>query len=837
MPTVTRYPTTETVISGTWSTPSQVRAADGVVASTTLASVNTTAEFEQGGYGFGAVLPPGATINGVTLETNHRVSTPDGTAVLESYVRIYGTSEVINSDSTEPLTLTARSYPVGRPGGGTWLVDDLADGVFTTRLRARRDQDPIDIRVTQADDTRITEVGDTRITSESATGAATVQFDWDYVRVVVDYTDTRLLVDLMQGAVLVASRVLTGLTTTPTDFAFVLTADELARITDADALTVIVTSGTSGQQVTAARLELAGTPTVQVDTTAPAIVNLSPAAGATNVATSSNIVVTFNDEIRRGSGTLVLRTASGQVMELFPAATSTRLTLSGSTLTIDPTPTLAFDTQYFLDIPAGAITDDAGNAFPGLLSYSFTTTPDLTGPVVVSYDPAVNATGVALGVVFTLTFNTAMQRGTGTIVLRTEAGTPVESFHAATSPRLTITGNTVVLDPTLDLTPNYVYYLDIPAGALRSQAGVSFAGTTQYRFAAVTQSVNVVSYSPAFGATDIALASNVVLTFNVPVQRGVGTIALYAAPSTLVETFNVATSPRVTVAGTIVTIDPTAVLDYSRVYTVVIPPGAITDLVGNAFAGTTTYTFTTVTTSGTGAPAMPSIPSQGFKVALAKADHTRSAVEVTLYPAPSKVEYPNAPLGEMIETADGRVVMQQPTKDPRRRSWIWTNYGPMIQTYERQFRWLEGLRSRYRQMGGQSPYIYVYDGTTNLLNKRQNLTTNLVSRSGRVLTVADYSATVNPGTLVNGTVDLYVNGATSAEQRCSIVAATATTITVDQDIGVSGTIVCKVGWLEPSWWRVRVLDTTRTPLEAGNLRYAESKFAFVIEDPTWTEVG
>lgn len=239
-----------------------------------------------------------------------------------------------------------------------------------------------------------------------------------------------------------------------------------------------------------------------------------------------------------------------------------------------------------------------------------------------------------------------------------------------------------------------------------------------------------------------------------------------------------------------------------------------------------------------------SIPSKGFWVALATSTHARSAVTVELSPAPSRVDYPNAPLGEMIETADGRVVMQQPSKDPRRRSWVWTNFGPSITTYERQFRWLEGLRSRYRQQGGQSPYIYVYDGTTELMNKRWTITRTVTSITSinserKVLNVADVSANVHPTVLTNAVVDLYVGSETSATQRVSITSATNTALTCTQviDASVTGTVTAKITWLEPNWWRVRVLDTTRTPLEAGVMKYAESKFTFVIEDPDWTEIG
>jgi hypothetical protein len=102
---------------------------------------------------------------------------------------------------------------------------------------------------------------------------------------------------------------------------------------------------------------------------------LSPTDGANNVTASSNIVLTFNEAIRVGTGTVEIRSgsANGTVVESFNAATSARLTVSGSALTIDPTSNLAAGTQYFVVLPSGAVRDVAGNAYSGTSTYDFTT--------------------------------------------------------------------------------------------------------------------------------------------------------------------------------------------------------------------------------------------------------------------------------------------------------------------------------------------------------------------------------------------------------------------------------------------------------------------------------
>lgn len=119
------------------------------------------------------------------------------------------------------------------------------------------------------------------------------------------------------------------------------------------------------------------------DTAAPTVTTFSPADGATNVTASSNIALTFNEAIRLGTGTIEIRSgsASGAIVESFSAANSSLLTISGSTLTIDPANNLAAGTQYFVVLPPGAIRDTAGNAYAGTSTYDFTTVATPAGPV------------------------------------------------------------------------------------------------------------------------------------------------------------------------------------------------------------------------------------------------------------------------------------------------------------------------------------------------------------------------------------------------------------------------------------------------------------------------
>ena len=118
-----------------------------------------------------------------------------------------------------------------------------------------------------------------------------------------------------------------------------------------------------------------------VDKTAPTVSTFTPADGATGVAVGSNIIVTFSENIAKGSGAITLRSgsATGTIVESFDAATSNRLTLAGATLTIDPTSDLASNTQYFVVFTSGNIKDSAGNAYAGISTYDFRTVNIING--------------------------------------------------------------------------------------------------------------------------------------------------------------------------------------------------------------------------------------------------------------------------------------------------------------------------------------------------------------------------------------------------------------------------------------------------------------------------
>lgn len=107
------------------------------------------------------------------------------------------------------------------------------------------------------------------------------------------------------------------------------------------------------------------------DTIAPTLVSSSPANGASKVAVDANLVLTFSETVKFGTGTIQLQTAAGDVVETY-ASGSSAVSISGSTLTINPSANLLAGSSYKLVIAASALSDSAGNAYAGV-SESFST--------------------------------------------------------------------------------------------------------------------------------------------------------------------------------------------------------------------------------------------------------------------------------------------------------------------------------------------------------------------------------------------------------------------------------------------------------------------------------
>ncbi len=221
------------------------------------------------------------------------------------------------------------------------------------------------------------------------------------------------------------------------------------------------------------------------DITPPTVRAISPAAGATGVASTANVTATFNeamDAATISTGSFELRDASAALVS---AAVSFNATTRVATL--NPTGNLLLaGAPYTARVHGGAtdprVKDLAGNALAADRVWSFSV--ETTAPTVSSTSPANGATGVSRTANITVTFNEAVDPATvsgSTFELRDAAGALVSAVLTLNS-----TGRTATLNPTPTLATLTTHTVVVHGGStgavVRDAAGNALAADRSWTF-------------------------------------------------------------------------------------------------------------------------------------------------------------------------------------------------------------------------------------------------------------------------------------------------------------------------------------------------------------------
>jgi Ca2+-binding RTX toxin-like protein len=160
---------------------------------------------------------------------------------------------------------------------------------------------------------------------------------------------------------------------------------------------------------------------------------------------------------------------------------------SGTSYSATFTPAAGSTTNGVVSVGSGRFTDAASNANAdgADANNTVTMTVDTRAPTASEFSPVDEATGVAVGANIVVTFSEAIQRGTGSIVLKTSGGAVIATYNAADSANLVISGNTLTIDPSTDLATGIGYQLEFAAGNLQDLAGNPYAGTASYNFTTI----------------------------------------------------------------------------------------------------------------------------------------------------------------------------------------------------------------------------------------------------------------------------------------------------------------------------------------------------------------
>ncbi len=132
------------------------------------------------------------------------------------------------------------------------------------------------------------------------------------------------------------------------------------------------------------------------DVTPPTATAFNPTNGATGIALSGNLIITFSENIQKGTtGNIIIKRTSDNVAVQTTAVTSASVTVSSATATI-PFSGLAYSTGYYVNIDAGTFKDLAGNNYAGI---SATTTWTFTTQAPPAATVTVNPTSLSFGFV------------------------------------------------------------------------------------------------------------------------------------------------------------------------------------------------------------------------------------------------------------------------------------------------------------------------------------------------------------------------------------------------------------------------------------------------------
>ena len=318
---------------------------------------------------------------------------------------------------------------------------------------------------------------------------------------------------------------------------------------------------------------------VEVVGACPIVIATNPVNGATFVPLGKIITVTFNEQMNPATITQASLVISGAG----PIAGT--ISYAGNTATFTPGAPLTPNTTYTGRVTT-AVKDINGNALQADYTWSFSTGSTLA-PIVVSTDPANNATGVFLNKIITAKFNLPMDP----ISINSTTFT-IQKGGLLIAGTVTYSDTTATFTPAVDLSPNTVYNCTITTG-VKSATGVSMAADYLWTFTTGTVvGPNVISTDPVNGATAVPLNKTLTATFSMLMDP----LTINSSSFTLKQGANAVTGV-VSYTGTTASFVPSANLLPGIVYTATITTGA-KNLAGTALANNYVWTFTTVASGG-----------------------------------------------------------------------------------------------------------------------------------------------------------------------------------------------------------------------------------------------
>jgi len=212
-----------------------------------------------------------------------------------------------------------------------------------------------------------------------------------------------------------------------------------------------------------------------VDTGNPVVISYNPTSGVEAVAITSNLVITFDEIIKKGTGAIVV---TGKTGTKRIDVTSDAVTIGEDkrVLIVDPED-FEGDEEYTVSLEKGIVTDLLGNAYMGMpegFSWTFKTVGK-SGLPLTSLNPVPGSTEGSL-LKLEMTFAADVKKGVGNITVFQSPGNQKIAEIAVTSPAVMIEGKRVTVKLAIPLEFSTSYYVLADPGTITDANGKAFEG-------------------------------------------------------------------------------------------------------------------------------------------------------------------------------------------------------------------------------------------------------------------------------------------------------------------------------------------------------------------------
>ena len=157
---------------------------------------------------------------------------------------------------------------------------------------------------------------------------------------------------------------------------------------------------------------------------------------------------------------------------------------SGATYSVVVSPQPGIEGSMGLTLNSGAVTDALGTSNAGPITAAAQAI-DTKPPTIVALSPLNTASGVPTDSNIVLAFGEPISIGAGTISITNSTGTVIQTFDAAASASVSISGNVLTIHPSSSLLNGASYQIVVPLGAVKDTAGNAYAGIGNYTFTTI----------------------------------------------------------------------------------------------------------------------------------------------------------------------------------------------------------------------------------------------------------------------------------------------------------------------------------------------------------------